>query len=169
MSLAPGSRLGPYDVVSLVGAGGMGEVYRATDTRLDRTVAIKILPPEVSDNPVRRQRLEAEARTISTLTHPRICALYDVGEQNGIRFLVMEYLEGEDARAAPAARSDAPRSSTTLRDRDCGCAGPRAPRWHRPSRSETVEHHADACRRKAPGFRPRQDDRGAGAAVSARR
>jgi serine/threonine protein kinase len=95
MSLAPGSRFGPYEVVSLVGAGGMGEVYRARDTRLDRTVAIKVLSPHVGNGPVSRQRLEREARAVSSLSHPHICALFDIGEQDGVQFLVMEYLEGE--------------------------------------------------------------------------
>ncbi|MCA1561305.1 MAG: protein kinase, partial [Acidobacteria bacterium] len=95
MSLTPGTRLGPYEVLAPLGAGGMGEVYKARDTRLDRTVALKVLPSHIAADPVLRQRLEREARTISSLDHPHICALYDVGHQNGIDFLVMQYLEGE--------------------------------------------------------------------------
>ena len=95
MGLTPGTKLGPYEVQSPLGAGGMGEVYRARDTRLDRTVAIKILPSHLADNPEARQRFEREARAISSLNHPNICTLYDVGEQSGLHFLVMEYLEGE--------------------------------------------------------------------------
>src|SRR6202051_1394292 len=95
MSLAVGSRLGPYEILSLVGAGGMGEVYRARDTRLDRTVAIKVLPASLASDPQFRERFDREARTISQLDHPHICALYDVGNQNGTPFLVMQYLEGE--------------------------------------------------------------------------
>ena len=95
MALANGTKLGPYEVVAPIGAGGMGEVYRARDTRLDRTVAIKVLPPHLSEKSEARQRLEREARAISALSHPHICALYDVGQQGGIDFLVMEYLEGE--------------------------------------------------------------------------
>src|SRR2546428_3766554 len=95
MSLSAGSRLGPYQIDSQLGAGGMGEVYRASDTRLGRTVAIKVLPEELSKDTQRRQRLEREARTISSLSHPNICALYDVGHQDGTDFLVMEYIEGE--------------------------------------------------------------------------
>src|SRR5579864_245110 len=95
MALAPGARLGPYEIQSPLGAGGMGEVYRAKDTRLDRTVAVKILPSHLSDNPEARQRFEREARTISSLNHPNICTLHDVGHQEGTDFLVMEYLEGE--------------------------------------------------------------------------
>jgi len=95
VALVPGTRLGPYEIVSLVGAGGMGEVYKARDTRLDRTVAIKILPATLATNPRFRERFDREARTISQLDHPHICALHDVGEQDGTSFLVMQYLEGE--------------------------------------------------------------------------
>jgi len=95
MTLSPGTKLGPYEIQSPLGAGGMGEVYRARDTRLDRSVAIKILPSHLSDNPEARQRFDREARAISGLSHPNICHLYDVGSQDGIDFLVMEYLEGE--------------------------------------------------------------------------
>src|SRR5262245_33271573 len=95
MALVPGTRLGAYEIVGLVGAGGMGEVYRARDTRLDRTVAIKILPDSMAADPQFRERFDREARAISQLTHPHICVLYDVGHQDGIDFLVMEYLEGE--------------------------------------------------------------------------
>jgi eukaryotic-like serine/threonine-protein kinase len=95
MTLAAGTRLGPYEIVSSLGAGGMGEVYRAKDTRLERTVAIKVLPSHLSSSPEIRQRFEREAKTISQLSHPHICALYDVGNQEGIEYLVMEYLEGQ--------------------------------------------------------------------------
>jgi serine/threonine protein kinase/Tol biopolymer transport system component len=95
MSLASGTKLGPYEIQSPLGAGGMGEVYRARDTRLDRTVAIKILPSHLSDNPEARQRFDREARAISSLNHPNICTLHDVGHQDGVDYLVMEYLDGE--------------------------------------------------------------------------
>ena len=95
MTLTSGTKLGPYEVVSPLGAGGMGEVYRAIDTRLDRTVAIKILPAHLSSNPEAKQRFEREARAISSLNHPNICTLHDVGHQDGIDFLVMEFLDGE--------------------------------------------------------------------------
>ena len=95
MALAPGNKLGPYEIVSPLGAGGMGEVYRARDTRLERTVAIKILPQELSHDPVHKQRFEREAKTISSLNHPHICVLHDVGSQDGLSYLVMECLEGE--------------------------------------------------------------------------
>src|SRR5262245_23722237 len=95
MALSPGTKLGPYEILTVIGAGGMGEVYRAKDTRLDRTVAIKILPTHLSANTDRKQRFEREARAISSLTHAHICALYDVGHQNGTDYLVMEHLEGD--------------------------------------------------------------------------
>src|SRR5713226_61600 len=95
MSLASGTRLGPYEILAPLGAGGMGEVYRARDTRLDRTVAIKILPAQFSVDPVRKQRFEREAKTISSLNHPHICTLHDIGSQDGVDFLVMECVEGE--------------------------------------------------------------------------
>ncbi len=95
MSLVTGTRLGPYEVLSPLGAGGTGEVYRARDTRLDRTVAIKVLPEHLSQKPQLRERFEREARAVSSLSHPHICPLYDIGHEDGVDFLVMEFLEGE--------------------------------------------------------------------------
>src|SRR5512132_3841349 len=95
MSVGSGSRLGPYEIVSALGAGGMGEVYKARDTRLERTVAVKVLPSHLSASPESRQRFEREARTISQLSHPHICALHDVGREGETEYLVMELLEGE--------------------------------------------------------------------------
>src|SRR5512145_2104869 len=95
MSLTSGTRLGPYELLSPLGAGGMGEVFRARDTRLDRDVAVKVLPPHLSSSEEGRQRFEREARTISQLSHPHICALYDVGREGDVEYLVMELLEGE--------------------------------------------------------------------------
>src|SRR6202163_108681 len=95
MPLSPATRLGPYEIIAAIGAGGMGEVYRARDTRLDRIVAIKVLSEHLSSNPQSRERFEREAKAISSLSHPHICPLYDVGHQDGVDFLVMEYLEGE--------------------------------------------------------------------------
>ena len=95
MPLAPGTSLGPYKIESRLGAGGMGEVYKATDARLDRTVAIKVLPEHVASDPDLKQRFEREARTVAALNHPHICTLHDIGSQDGIDFLVMEHLEGE--------------------------------------------------------------------------
>ena len=95
MTLSAGSRLGPYEILSPLGAGGMGEVYKARDTRLERTVAVKVLPSHMSASPEVRQRFEREAKMISQLSHPHICALYDVGREGETEYLVMEYLEGE--------------------------------------------------------------------------
>jgi len=95
MPLVAGNKLGPYEIVAPLGAGGMGEVYRARDTRLERTVAIKILPAQVSNDLVRKQRFEREAKTISSLNHPNICTLHDIGSQDGVDYLVMECVEGE--------------------------------------------------------------------------
>jgi len=99
MALSPGTRLGPYEILSVAGSGGMGEVYRARDTRLDRVVAIKVLPEALLQDPARRQRLEQEARAVSSLSHPHICTLHDIGHQDGVDYLVMEFLEGETLAA----------------------------------------------------------------------
>src|SRR5215813_3790429 len=88
-------RLGPYQIVAPLGAGGMGEVYKARDTRLDRTVAIKVLPEHSATRPDARERFEREARAISQLSHPHICVLHDIGKYEGADFLVLEFLEGE--------------------------------------------------------------------------
>ena len=95
MALQPGKRLGPYEIVSPLGAGGMGEVYRGRDMRLERDVAIKVLPQHLASNPQFKQRFEREARTISSLNHPHICTLHDIGRADEIDYLVMEYLEGQ--------------------------------------------------------------------------
>jgi len=99
MTLSPGARLGPYEILAPIGAGGMGEVYKGCDTRLDRIVAIKVLPRQVAERPEFRQRFEREARAVAALNHPHICTLHDIGEHEGIHFLVMEYLEGETLAA----------------------------------------------------------------------
>src|SRR3984893_7265032 len=95
MALTSGIKLGPYEIQSRLGAGGMGEVYRALDTRLDRTVAVKVLASHLSSSPELNPPMEREARAISSLNHPHICQLYDIGSQNGTDYLVMEFLEGE--------------------------------------------------------------------------
>lgn len=95
MTLTAGTKLGPYEITSALGAGGMGEVYRARDTRLDRTVAIKVLPDHLGSRAELRERFDREARTVASLNHPHICILHDIGQQDGINYLVMEYLEGE--------------------------------------------------------------------------
>jgi serine/threonine protein kinase len=94
MALNPGTKLGPYEILSLLEAGGMGEVYRARDTRLDRTVAVKILSAHLSSNPEARERFEREARAISSLNHPNICTIHDIGEEQGEHFIVLEHMEG---------------------------------------------------------------------------
>src|SRR5262249_20697070 len=99
MALAPGTRLGAYEILSLLGSGGMGEVYEARDTRLDATVAIKIL---TSTDAELKARFEREAKAIASLQHPHICTLHDVGHQDGTDYLVMEYLEGETLAARVA-------------------------------------------------------------------
>src|ERR1700686_4540986 len=99
MALASGTKLGPYEIQSLLGAGGMGEVYRARDARLDREVAIKVLAAHLSDSLEVRTRFQREAKAISGLQHPNICVLYDVGRQDSVDFLVMEYLQGETLSA----------------------------------------------------------------------
>jgi serine/threonine protein kinase len=107
MLLALGTRLGPYEIVAPFGAGGMGEVFRATDTRLGREVAVKVLPEHLSANPEVRARFEREAKTISSLNHPHICTLHDVGCSGDTDYLVMELVEGETLavthRRPPAA------------------------------------------------------------------
>jgi eukaryotic-like serine/threonine-protein kinase len=118
MALTAGARLGPYEITAALGAGGMGEVYKARDTRLDRTVAIKVLPPAIAADTELRERFEREARSLSALNHPHICTLYDVGRQDGLEFLVMEYVAGETLadrlqRGALAAH-DALRIATEL-------------------------------------------------------
>src|ERR1700737_39878 len=95
MHIATGTKLGPYEITGAIGAGGMGEVYRARDTRLGREVAIKVLPARLSSDPRLRERLAREARAISSIAHPHICTLFDIGREQGVDFLVMEYLSGQ--------------------------------------------------------------------------
>ena len=95
MALVSGARLGPYEILAPLGQGGMGEVYKARDMRLDRTVAIKVLPQHLRDDDELRRRFEHEAKSLAALSHPHICPVFDVGRQEDVDFLVMEYLEGE--------------------------------------------------------------------------
>src|SRR5262245_15511790 len=104
MPVGAGGHLGPYEILSAIGAGGMGEVYRARDRRLDRTIAVKVLAPNLSGNAEHRQRFEREARTVAALSHPHICPVYDIGVHDGLEYLVMEYLEGENLAARIAKR-----------------------------------------------------------------
>ena len=149
MSLSPGTRLGPYEILSALGAGGMGEVYRARDTRLDRTVAVKVLPADLAADPDRRARFEREARAIAALSHPHICTIHDVGRHDGIDYLVMEYLEGETlADRLAHAKGPLPLEQVlTIGIAHRRCARQSAPRRHRASRSQTRQHHADEVRR----------------------
>ena len=102
MSIVPGTRLGPYEIVAPLGAGGMGEVYRANDTRLKRPVAVKVLPSSFSADPDRLRRFELEAEATGQLNHPNILAIYDVGTHDGAPYVVSELLEGETLRATLA-------------------------------------------------------------------
>src|SRR6202142_2291370 len=95
MALIAGTKLGPYEIIALLGAGGMGEVYRARDIRLQRTVALKILPAHLSSNPELHARFAQEAKSISGLQHPNICVVHDIGSQDGVDFMVMEYVAGQ--------------------------------------------------------------------------
>ena len=148
VTLTAGTRLGPYEIVSALGSGGMGEVYKARDTRLDRTVAIKVLPNEIAGDPQFRERFDREARVISQLTHPHICTLYDVGEHAGTAFLVMELLEGEtlaDRMVRSESKGRLPRAEALaiaiqIADALDSCAS----RGDRASRSQTGERHFDA-------------------------
>src|SRR5579872_6290538 len=102
MALAPGTKLGPYEIVALIGAGGMGEVYRARDARLGRDVALKLLPASFASDAERLRRFEQEARAVAALSHPNILAIYDIGQYEGAPYLVSELLEGESLRAVLA-------------------------------------------------------------------
>src|SRR5882762_3561659 len=120
MPLAANTRLGPYEIVAPLGAGGMGEVYRARDTRLGRDVAIKVLPQHLSAQPEVRARFEREAKTISSLNHPNICALFDVGREGDVDFIVMELVEGgtltERVHRGPLPPAELLRYATQIAD-----------------------------------------------------
>ena len=109
MGLTTGSRLGPYEILSALGAGGMGEVYRATDTTLGRQVAIKVLPEAFAQDAERLARFEREAKTLASLNHPHIAQIYGLEQSSGVQALVMELVEGEELVAAHRARADPPR------------------------------------------------------------
>jgi len=113
MSLSAGTRLGPYEVLATLGAGGMGEVYRARDVRLGREVAVKVLPETFGRDPERRQRFEREARAASGLSSPHIVTVFDVGQENGVCFMVTELVEGTDLRTLAGSRRYGSRSPST--------------------------------------------------------
>src|SRR5215813_6599017 len=123
MGLAPGARLGPYEILTKVGEGGMGEVYKARDTRLNRSVAVKVLLPELAGDADRRGRFEREAHAIAALSHPHICTIHDIGRENDTDYLVMELLEGETladrlgrAKARPLPMNEALRYAIEIAD-----------------------------------------------------
>ena len=126
MALAPGTRLGAYKILSLIGSGGMGEVYRARDTRLHREVAIKVLPSDVAEDDDRPRRFEQEARAAAALNHPNVFAVYDVGTHDGSPYIVSELLEGQTLRSALADGALPFRRATDYAVQICrGLAGPR--------------------------------------------
>ena len=140
--LTPGTRIGVFEIESLAGAGGMGEVYRARDTRLDRHVALKILSSDAPADTRGRARFAYEARAIARLSHPHICALHDLGHHDGVDFLVMEYLDGETLAARLRRGSAGHCRDRAHRHSDRGGARCRPCRRHRAQRSETGQHHA---------------------------
>jgi serine/threonine protein kinase len=112
MQIASGTLLGPYEILALIGEGGMGQVYRARDTRLERQVAIKVIAASAAGNADAMERFQREARAIAALTHPNICTLHDVGREQDVQFLVMEYLEGETLATALTRRKSRTRRSS---------------------------------------------------------
>ena len=148
MALTSGTKLGPYEIESLLGAGGMGEVYLRPRHRLQRTVAIKILPAHLSSNPDLHTRFEQEAKSISRLQHPNICVVHDIGSQDGVDFMVMEYVAGQTLDKLIPPGGLPTDSGDQVRGADCRCAVARSRRGHRAPRSETGEHHGG---RQRPG------------------
>ena len=147
-----GRKLGPYQVQVLLGSGGMGDVYRARDTRLNRIVAVKVLPRHLLERSDLRQRFEREARAIASLDHPHICALYDIGRDDTTDFLVMQYLDGETLsqrlRKGPLPTA----GGVALRHRDCGSVGASASQRRRSSGPEAGQHHVDGNGSQAAGL-----------------
>ena len=143
MSLVAGTRLGPYEIQSAIGAGGMGEVYKARDTRLDRTVAIKVLPPDSAADLERRARFEREAKTIAALSHPHICPLFDVGDHRGASIPRDGAPSGRYARRAARERAAAARAGAADRSGDRGGARGGPPPRRDPPRPQARERHPD--------------------------
>ena len=146
MRLPPGTRIGAYELVASLGAGGMGEVYRARDTRLERTVALKVLPPEFAD-PDARARFEREARAIAAFNHPNICTLHDFGCANGLDFLVMELLEGETLAARLARGPLSLEHAIAVAQQIAGALDRAHQRGHRASRSQAGQRRRAARQR----------------------
>ena len=160
MALTPGARLGPYEIVAALGAGGMGEVYRARDTKLQRDVAIKVLPESFAHDPDRLARFQREAQILASLNHPHIAAIYGFEETGGVRALVMELVEGEDL-SQRIARGAIPLDESTA-DREADRRGARsgARAGDHPPRSQAREHQGPRRRhREGAGLRPRESDR----------
>ena len=152
-AMPSGTRLGPYEILAPLGEGGMGKVYKARDTRLDRLVAIKLLQADIADHPELQERFEREARTVASLNHPHICILYDIGHQDNADFLVMEYLEGETLAqrldTGPLPLEDVLRYAIEIAD-----ALDKAHSKVRDSpRPEARQYHADEYRFETLGFR----------------
>ena len=165
MPLASGARLGPFEILEPLGAGGMGEVYRARDSRLGRIVAVKVLRPDVAADPDRIERFEREARAASALNHPNIVTIHDVGVAEGTSYIAMEWVDGSPlrdlvARGKAASHSDGrqPRRADRGRARQGACRG------HRPSRPQTRQRHGDR-RRPGQDSRLRPGEAGGGAAT----
>ena len=158
--LTSGVHLGPYEIFSLLGAGGMGEVYRGRDPRLGRDVAIKVLPANASSDPGRLQRFEQEARAAAALNHPNILAVYDVGVYDGAPYIVSELLEGQTLRDATEQRTHPGTHRARLRRTDRTRPGRRSREGHRPSRPEAGQRVRDAGRaREDPRLRAGEVDR----------
>jgi len=158
MPLSPGSKLGPYAILGPLGAGGMGEVYRATDTKLEREVAIKVLPAAVAQDPERLARFEREAKVLASLNHPNIAQIYGIEESSSERALVMELVPRPDPANSASAGGGPPH-----RRADCRGSGSRARKRHHPSRPETGEHYRHAAgSRQSARLRPRRGSRADG-------
>ena len=149
MYLSPGARLGPYEILAPIGAGGMGEVYRGRDTRLGREVALKVLPEALTRDAERLARFDREARAVSSLNHPHICILHDIGHQDGIDYLVMEYIEGETLLSRLAKGPMPLEQDTALRGRGRRRPGPGPSAGCLSSRPEACQHYADEIRGEA--------------------